>query len=151
MTHFYSFVIMFRYYIPNNFLQVAQHFNRQLYTIQKLWEKFEQTGSVADKHRRPRNRILTRHQDNHIVFTHVRDRFLPALRTAAQTNARTGRPISQQTARRRLWVAGLRCRLHDKAVILTARHRQVRLQWARRHLRLSRAKWSNVLFVDKQV
>ena len=92
------------------FLQVAQHFNRRLYTIQKLWEKFELTGSVADRHRRPRNRITTHRQDNHIVFTQVRDRFVPASRTAAQTNGQTGRLISSQTVRRRLRVAGLRCR-----------------------------------------
>jgi len=111
------------------FSQVAQPFIRRLYTIRQLWEKFELTGSVANRHRRPRNRITIRRQDNHIVFTHGRDRFVPASRTAAQTNGRTGRPISPQTVRRRLRVAGLRCRRPKKSVILTARHRQVRLQW----------------------
>ena len=128
---------------------MALHFNRRLYTIQKLWEKFELTGSVADRHRRPRNHIIAPRENNHIVFMHARDRFVPVLRTAAQTNGRNGRPISPQTVRRRFRVAGLRFRRPKKAVILTARHRQVRLQWAHRHLRLSRAEWSNVLFVDE--
>ena len=74
---------MFRYYISNNVLQVAQHSNRQFYTIQKLWETFELTGSVAELYRRTRNRTTGRRQDNRIVFTHVRDRFVPGSRKSA--------------------------------------------------------------------
>lgn len=36
-----------------------------------------------------------------------------------------------------------------KGVVLTARHRQARLAWARQHLRFTGANWANVLFVDE--
>jgi len=34
-------------------------------------------------------------------------------------------------------------------VVLTRKHRQARLEWARAHLRFTRADWANVLFSDE--
>ena len=60
-----------------------------------------------------------------------------------------GHAVTAQTVRNRLRDAGLRCRRPYRGLILTTRHRQQRLQWARRHLRMIRADWAAVLFTDE--
>lgn len=59
------------------------------------------------------------------------------------------RNISAQTVRNRRREVGLRARRPFVGVVLTPRHRQIRLQWARRHLRFTRTDWANVLFTDE--
>ena len=44
---------------------------------------------------------------------------------------------------------GLRARRPYVETVLTDRHRQLRLQWARRHLRYTGADWARVLFTDE--
>ena len=61
-----------------------------------------------------------------------------------------GRPISYATVRRRLRSAGIRCRRpYTLGIILTDCHRQDRLRWARRHVRLNRVDWTGALFTDE--
>lgn len=84
-----------------------------------------------------------------MILSHLRDRFLPATTTARHTRGTHGRHVSTQTVRNRLRDVGIRCRRPRKVPILTRRHRQARLAWARQHLRFTRADWANVLFVDE--
>ena len=117
--------------------------------IQQLWTKYRRTGSVNDIQRRPRSRVTTPQQDRQIYLTHLRDRFLPAARTARVTFGIHNRPIHQQTVRNRLKEHRLQTLRARNVPILTARHRRERLQWARRHARFTRADWANILFVDE--
>lgn len=59
------------------------------------------------------------------------------------------RNISTQPVRNQLREFGLRARRPFVGIVLTQRHRQIWLQWARRHLRFTRADWANVLFTDE--
>jgi Mn-dependent DtxR family transcriptional regulator len=69
-------------------------------------------------------------------------------RTENPSNTATSIPglcrISQRTVQRRLAEAGLRARRPYRGPMLTQRHCQRRLDWARRHLR-----WRQVLFTDE--
>lgn len=49
----------------------------------------------------------------------------------------------------RLREVGLRARRPFAGVVLTLRHRQIRMQWARRHLIFTRADWADVLFTNE--
>lgn len=118
-------------------------------TIQALWQKFNLTGSVANRPRRSKRRETTVRQDRLIIRTHTRNRFTVATHTARATVGTRGRLISAQTVRNRLKDVGLRARRPKKAPILLQRHRVARLAWARRHMRFTRADWANVLFVDE--
>ena len=128
---------------------MSRHFGRQINSIRKLWAKFRQTGSVRDRRRQPRSRVTSRPQDRYIVLTHLRNRFKSATSTARATRGLHGRIISSQTVRNRLKEANLRARRPRRCLVLTQRHKRARLLWARRHLRLTRADWANVLFVDE--
>ena len=117
--------------------------------IAKLNRKFIATGSVADVRRRPKRRVTTAHQDRHIRLSHLRDRELTASTTSSRTVGAHGRHISDQTVRNRLREGGLRARRPYVWLVLTRRHRRLRLVWARRHLRFTRADWANMLFTDE--
>jgi hypothetical protein len=75
--------------------------------------------------------VTTPAQDRHIRLRHLRDRFTTATSTAVAIPGQ--RRISNQTVRNRLREAGIRARRPVKAVVLTRRHRKVRLQWVRTH------------------
>ena len=57
--------------------------------------------------------------------------------------------ICKQTIRNRLHNHGLHARRLVKRALLTARHREARLNWARQHVRWTRRQWSSVLFTDE--
>ena len=60
-----------------------------------------------------------------------------------------GLRISDQTVRNRLSDAGIRTGRPVKAVVLTQRHRQKRLQWAQRHRVWPHHRWGTVWFSDE--
>ena len=128
---------------------MARTFNRSLSTIHSLYRKYNATGSVDDLRRSPRGRVTTRQQDRHMFLSHLRNRDLTATDTAKRTMGLHNRAVSDQLVRNRLRSMGLRVRRPYVGTVLTDRHRQLRLQWARRHLRYTRADWARVLFTDE--
>ena len=128
---------------------MARTLNRSKRAIEKLWAKFNQTGTVANRRRRPRRRVTTRRQDRYIVLSHLRDRRMTAASTARRTIGIHNRPVSDDTIINRLREAGIRARRPMRVPVLLPRHRAARLAWAIRHLRFTRADWANVLFMDE--
>lgn len=114
---------------------VARHFGCSKVTIHNLISRHQETGSLDDRPRSGRPRVTTPQQDRYIRLQHLRDRFLPASRTAAATVGTHGRPISSRTARRRLAASRILCRRPVRGPILTARIRQQRLVWAQQRQR----------------
>ena len=128
---------------------MSRTFNRSLSTIHSLYRKYNATGSVDDLRRSPRGRVTTRQQDRYMFLSHLRNRDLTARDTARRTMGLHNRAASDQLVRNRLRSMGLRARRPYVGTVLTDRHRQLRLQWARRHLRNTRADWARVLFTDE--
>ena len=58
-------------------------------------------------------------------------------------------PIHARTVLRRIREVGLHCHRPKKGCILTNRHKAVRLNWARAHLRWNRRQWGSVLFTNE--
>ena len=91
-------------------IEVARRFGVTAAVIYRLLNWYRITGSTADRPRSGRPRVTTLALDRHIRMSHLRDRFLPATRTAAITPGRTHNRISAQTVRNRLSEYGLQCR-----------------------------------------
>ena len=89
------------------------------------------------------------YQDRVIHRHHTREPFTPAAETGRNTLGRHGAPVSGQTVRRRLRERGLYCRRPATQPVLTARHRQQRLQWARQRQHWTWRQWRDVLFIDE--
>jgi hypothetical protein len=72
-----------------------------------------------------------------------------AASTARETPGRHNPWISSATVRRRLCENGLHARRPFRGPLITPRHRQQRLAWARTHLQWTRQRWQEVLFSDE--
>ncbi len=65
-------------------LAVARYFNCTRITIRKLRDRYHNTGSVKDRPRSGRPKVLTQRQERFIRVTHLRNRFKPVTETARQ-------------------------------------------------------------------
>lgn len=127
---------------------IARRFGCHHSTILRLANRYQQTGTSRDRQRPGQARVTTPRQDRDIVRRHIRDRTLPAARTANNVQGRRGL-ISASTVRRRLRAAGLRCRRPYVGPILTDRHRRERRQWAEQHRVWLLRRWHGVVFSDE--
>ena len=91
--------------------------------------------------------MTTPTQVRHIRLRHLWDRFTTTTSTAAAIPGQ--RRISDQTVRNRLHEAGIRARRPVKAVVLTRRHHQFRLQWVRTHKVWPQQRWRTDWFSDE--
>ena len=129
----------------DNVSNVSRAFGSHRNTIILLRQRLQQTGGVADRRRPGRPRVTNPRMDRFITLTHLRRRFQTATSSARQYG------ISKQTVLRRLRQARqpIRPRKPYVGQVLTARHRDARLQWAQRYNRLGRQQWARVLFSDE--
>ena len=113
----------------DNVSNVSRAFGCHRNTIIRLYQRFQQTGEVADRRRPGRPRVTNPRKDRFITLTHLRRRFQTATSSARQYG------ISKQTVLRRFRQARQPTRPRRPYVgqVLTARHRAARLQWAQRH------------------
>ena len=117
--------------------------------IQRLRDRFNNTGSVQEPRRSGRPRLTTRRQDHFVVLSSLRSRTATANTLRGQLRAASNITVSDQTIRNRLHEANLRSRRPAVRPPLTPAHRAARLAWARRHLAWTRQQWSRVLFTDE--
>ena len=115
----------------DNISNVCRAFGCHRNTINRLHQRFQQTGWVADRRKPGRPRVINPRTDRFITLTHLRRLF----QTATSSTSQYG--ISKQTVLRRLRQARqpIRPRRPYVAQVLTAHHRAARLQWAQRHFR----------------
>lgn len=117
--------------------------------ISNLINRYLATGTVEDNPRTGRPRVTTPNQDRYIVLQHLRHRFRPATRTAAETVGHHNHPVAPGTVRNRLNEEGLHSRRPCRGQTLTVGHRRIRLDWCRRYRRWTRQQWSTVVFSDE--
>lgn len=117
--------------------------------VQRLRERFNNTGSVQEPRRSGRPRVTTARQDHFITLSALRMRSATANTIRRQLHAASNVNVSDQTIRNRLHEANLRSRRPAVRPLLTPAHRAARLAWARRHLVWTRQHWSRVLFTDE--
>ena len=118
--------------------EVAQQFHVSESAISRLRTKYRQTGTIKDRPRPARPRKTTRREDNFIVTSSRRNRFLSSTRIAGLVRNATGTGICAKTVRNRLQAARLRGRHPYVGVPLTPDHRRIRLNWTRANHRLTR-------------
>lgn len=127
-------------------IDIARLFGCSHVTIHALWNRYQQTGSVADRQRPGRPRVTTPREDRRIRLTHLRNRYQTARSTS---RILFGGRVSEKTVRNRLRINNLRCRRPYKGTILTRRHRDVRLRWAQNRVVWNQRRWNGVLFSDE--
>ena len=129
--------------------EVTRLFNFHQSTVVRLRQRFQTTNNVSDRPRPGQPRVTIDQQDHHIRLQHLRNRFKTAASAARETPGRHNPRISSATVRRRLRENGLRARRPFRGSLLTSRHHQQCLAWARTHLQWTRQRWQEVLFSDE--
>ena len=129
----------------DNVSNVSRAFCCHRNTINRLHQRFQQTGGMADRRIPGRPRVTNPRTDRFITLTHLRRHFQTAISSARQYG------ISKQTVLRSLRQARqpIRPRRPYVGKVLTTRHRAARLQWAQLHFRRGRRQWARVLFSDE--
>ena len=90
---------------------VTRHFERHESTISRLLNRFQQTGSVADRPRSGRPRITTPREDRFLTTLSRRNRFLSSRKLGRLLRNATGTRVCGRTVRNRLHAARLKaCR-----------------------------------------
>uniref|UniRef100_A0A8C4Q1X5 Transposase IS30-like HTH domain-containing protein n=1 Tax=Eptatretus burgeri TaxID=7764 RepID=A0A8C4Q1X5_EPTBU len=109
-----------------SYREVARHLGCSHQTISAQVDRDTLYNSADDRPRSGRPRVTTARQDRQMVLSHLRDRFRPASRTAAET---PGRPY--------------------RGPVMTAAHRRIHQRWCQQHQRWILAQWNEVAFSDE--
>ena len=81
---------------------VAHQIGVQHSTVSQLWSRWEATGSLQDRQRSGRPRVLTAAQDQYIVLMSRKNGFIAAKKIASQHHVATRTRASDKTIRRRV-------------------------------------------------
>ena len=114
--------------------QVAAEHGVGQSVIQRLWQKFLDTGSAARRPQSGRPRSTSASNDRELVIMAKRQRFQSAVALNREFQNVNSVRISAQTFRNRLSEAGLNARRPAVRPPLTLRHRRNRLAFARDHV-----------------
>ena len=127
-------------------IDVGRRFGCSRATINRLWRRFQQTGSTADRPRPGHPRVTTPADDRYIRLLHLRNRKL----TATSTNRTVFRGrLSSQTVRNRLRSSRLRARRPYIGLVYTPQIKRLRLRWCNNRVHWNQRTWNRVVFSDE--
>ena len=129
--------------------EVARRLQVPHSVIQRLHQRFIETGAVQERQRSGRPRVTTRQEDRYLVLSVLRERSATSVTLRGQLRDATGTNISCSTVRRRLMEQNLRSRRPAVRPQLSVAIRARRLAWAREHVTWTRQQWARVLFSDE--
>ena len=117
--------------------------------INRLRDRWFETGTVEELPRSGRPRVTTGQQDRYIVVTAMRNHTATARSLRDQLRNATQLNVGLQTVRNRLREHGIRSRRPAVNPPLSQVHRHNRAAWARHHRRWLRQQWAGTLFSDE--
>ena len=117
--------------------------------IWNICNRFQDTGSFTRRPGSGRTRVTDVCDDRYINLLTRRNPFYSAPSVLREVRQARCINVGVQTIRNRLHDSGLRARRPNVVPVLTQRHRQDRLQWAREHRGWTLNQWSRVLFLDE--
>uniref|UniRef100_A0A673AZN3 Transposase Tc1-like domain-containing protein n=1 Tax=Sphaeramia orbicularis TaxID=375764 RepID=A0A673AZN3_9TELE len=126
---------------------VARVFGVHHSTVGRLAERYHTTRSSNDRPRSGQPHVTTAAQDRANRLSHLRDRFRPATRTAAETTGTHHRLVSARTIRNRLQADGIRPYRKYVGSVLTPQHRRTQIQWCNAYRCWTLQRRSQVVFI----
>ena len=126
--------------------QVAIAFNRDHRIIDRLWDRYVQTGTTTDRLRSGRPCVKSARDDQYIVQCALRQRSLNSRRLREQFRAGANINVSDQAI---VYTRGTRGHVVLWYQPLTRQHRIAQRQCALVHRRWTRAEWRMVMFSDE--
>jgi transposase len=117
--------------------------------IQRLWNRFRETGQYVRRAGQGRNRKTVQNQDRFLVLFSLRKRTATARDLLNDLRRAHGIEISDQTVRNRLKETNLKRRRPVRAPRLTQHHKAARMRFALDHRDWQLRHWTPVLFTDE--
>ena len=114
-------------------------------TVQRWILRWREEGTLANRPRRGRPRITTRHQDDQIIAASTDD----PMKTSVTITQELHLPCTSQTTRQRLREHGIRCHVPAVKEEFQEWHRDTRLGLALQHVVYDIDHWKNVIFSDE--
>lgn len=125
--------------------KIAQKYEVSKSAVQKLYTKFLNTGTVADRSGRGRPRSTTRRGDASITRMAKKD---PSI-SVRNIQESLQLSISDRTVRRRLREADLHSHFARKRPLINKRNKKKRLDFAKKYASKSLEFWKRVLWTDE--
>ncbi|GFT98483.1 transposable element Tcb1 transposase [Trichonephila clavipes] len=126
-------------------LRVAGQVDRSECAVRNCWEQWTREGTHARKTGSEATRKTTRREDRRIV----RQALVDPTVTRSTIRADVGVEIIPQTISRHLAEANLKSKCPFRALPLTPKHRQLRLQWCQARSMWNVTDWQKVVFSDE--
>lgn len=120
-----------------------------LSTVQRVVQRYQETGSHLRRPGNGRPRCTTAREDRYLVTTMLRNRFLTGVALRNQFLRLGGSNPSACTVRRRLAEADLKPCRPANGIKLERQHRVARQRYALEHLNWTLDDWSKVMFSDE--
>lgn len=127
---------------------IAKRYGVSQSCVSKILKKFRATGSVVDRVRKGRRRILSQRDLNYLRRKVRMNPRISTKRLAAEFNSQFGTNISHMTVSRRLREMGLNSYAAFQKQHLKRGDRSIRLKWAKEH-KSWYERWSYVVFSDE--
>lgn len=120
-----------------------------LSTVQRVLQRFQETGMNIRRPGNGRPRCTTVREDRFIVSTMLRNRHLTAVQVRNSLQEVHHNNVSSDTILRRLREADIKPYRPANGPKLLREHRVARLRFAREHIRWTDEDWSRVMFSDE--
>ena len=138
----------------------TRRFRTSHQTINRIRQRYRQTGHFKERHRSGRPKVTTRAEDRYVTNSVVRNRFMAGPEARSAARGRGALPVSVMTVRNRIRAGGFKSRLpaknktnkkkkKKKKTELIQRHRDTRLNFSRAHLGWNNAELRRVMFSDE--
>lgn len=128
---------------------VAEHLGISRSSVQRIYQRYQETGSLGRRAGSGRRRATSERDDRFIVSTVLRNRHTTAVRVRSSLREVRGTNVSEWTVRRRLREANLKAYKPAMGPKLLRNHRVNRLRFAHIHQNWTLEQWSCVLFTDE--
>lgn len=129
--------------------ETARNIGVSLSTVQRVVQRYQETGSHLRRPGNGRPRCTTAREDRQLVATMLRNRFQTAVGLKTHFIRFGGGNLSAQTVRRRLAEANLKPLRPANGPKLERGHRIARQRYVREHLNWTLDDWSRVMFTDE--
>lgn len=131
----------------NNQRKLSKELNISQTTIRKIWMKFIEYGSIENRPKLGRNRILSDREERILCRVSKKNPFESAASALKLSNI--SKPLSISSARRYLRRNNLFGRIAVKKPMLNKGHIQKRLAFCKAYLHWTQEMWDNVIFSDE--
>lgn len=128
---------------------IAARTNKNRNNCRRIYKRVKETGTFKDKARSGRPSKINDRDRRHIVRLLQRNKVKNAEAIRKEADSTLGLKVCRNTIAKALNEAGYACRVKKKKPLLTEKHKQRRLAWAKEHRDWTVEEWRKVIWSDE--